>query len=92
MNSIHLKSLLVAEARGNHPISRLALTHFFHRFIVALLLVLFSFVVLCKIYSLVNQTTKKSFIRFCFHLNEWSKIRHAISIHECINCIELHYL
>ena len=24
--------------------------------------------------------------------NELSKIRHAISIHECVNCIESHYL
>ena len=29
---------------------------------------------------------------FCFHLNELSKIRLAISIYECMNCIESHYL
>ena len=29
---------------------------------------------------------------FCFHLNELSKIRHAVSIHECTNCMESHYL
>ena len=43
----------------------------------------FSFVVLCKIYSLVNQTAKNVlswFYPFCFHLNELSKIRRAISI------------
>ena len=26
----------------------------------------------------------------CFHLNELSKIRHAISMYECMNCVELH--
>ena len=48
----------------------------------------FSFVALCKIYSLVKQTAKKTSYPFCFNLNELSKIRHAISIHECMNCIE----
>ena len=41
------------------------------------------------------QTTKQPqeiFDPFCFHLNELSKIRHAISIYECMNCIESHYL
>ena len=36
----------------------------------------------------MNQTTKQPqeiFDPFCFHLNELSKIRHAISIYECMN-------
>ena len=51
-----------------------------------------SFVVLCKIYLLVNQTVKKIFYPFCFHLNELSEIRHAILIRECMKYIESHYL
>ena len=49
-----------------------------NRFDTCLARIFCCFVVLCKIYSLVNQTAKKCFIRFCFNLNELSKVRESV--------------